>query len=93
MRPSRGKGGRVRRAVVLGDELSSMGSMGIHATRLLAPFRLLVVSTLANLTSRPIDSKRLWHLLQRALPLMLRIHPNRRAEMASTNHASRYVGA
>jgi hypothetical protein len=37
MRPSRGKGGRVRRAVVLGDELSSMGVWGSMRAKIGAP--------------------------------------------------------
>ena len=67
----------------------------IAGTRLLAPFRLSVVSTLANLT---IEANRFETIMAPApvgTPLISRNHPtfHRRAEMASSNDASGQVAA
>jgi len=63
----------------------------IAGTRLLAPFRLSVVSTLANLM---IEANRFETIMAPApagTPLISRIHPtlHLRAKMAATNDASR----
>ena len=61
----------------------------IAGTRLLAPFRLSVVSMLANLTIEANRFETIMALLQWAPHLISRNHPtfHRRAEMASSNDA------
>jgi hypothetical protein len=59
----------------------------VSGTRLLAPFRLSVLSTLANLM------KRFWGRPQRARPRPLQSTLHRRREMAFPNDASGYLTA